>query len=455
MLFSNFKFQILFFSIIPLLFALPTIDPDFGWFYRCGHTDCSTNTFSVFLPNYHWTRPMIIYPRAIAFIFDHFSFNGLTILNMIIGLSSFYFFHKIIKTSLTVSASAFIISTLLSFSTLSLGLRNQSLSLLFFLTTIYLLTRKGEKTIFDLCFLIFNFFLWSNLHPSFPVGLIIIAFYAIIHPAGAAFGGIIAGLSTLINPSGIYIYQDIFSHFQIPMNTLIAEWVPPNPPQIIFIIFLTIISALIILFSKKNLKLFFILSLAFTAVLSISARRNLPFFYYFLPIALLHKKNFNFLNNNIYYKFFIIPSFLAAVLAGYFILPNTIDINTNWNSYCHKGITNFPCEAVEVLKQYPIGNIFHTYEWGGFLIWQLPQFKTFVDGRAPAWKTANNISPYLTYLYTYQTQPGWQKTLEEYKIDYILISPGTFLDLELKKNQSSYKEIFKSEFSVLYQTEKF
>lgn len=420
---------------IVVLFALPAFDPDFGWFYRCGHSDCSVNTLSVILPNYQWTRPMAIYPKIIAFIFDHFSFNGLTVLNILIGLLSYFFFHKTLKTSALVSASAFIVSTILSFSTLSLGLRNQNLSLLYFLATIYLLTSK------KIIFLPILFLIWANTHPSFPLGLIIIALYLITHPAGAAAGGIIAGLATLINPNGLSIYSDILSHFTTPMNTLIAEWVAPNSPHQLFIIFITI--ATVITFTIfRRFNLFFIYALIITAVLSLLARRNIPFYFYLLPIPWLYNLKFSHLN-----KYLIIPTVFIAIFTIYLILPNTIDINTNWASYCAKGITRFPCEAAEVLKKYPPGNIFHTYEWGGFLIWQLPQFKTFVDGRMPAW---SNPSPYSIYLSTYQTQPGWLETLKKYNINYILISPGTFLDLELKTNKSPYKQIFQTETSVLY-----
>lgn len=426
---------------IALLFALPPIDPDLGWFLRCGQESCATNTFSVLLPGYQWYRPMIIYPSIVSFIFYHFSFWGLTILNILFGLTSFFFFHKILKTSLAVSVLAFIASTFLSFSTLSLGFRNQSLSILFFLLTIYLL----EKKRFFLLPLLF--FIWANTHPGFPVGLALILFTKKIKIF------IVSIAATLINPFGISIYQDIFSHFTTPMNTLVAEWVPPSPLHIVFIIFITVITIIISL-SRPRRPFFYFLALIFTAILALQARRNLPFFYFLLPLTLYKLYN----RYNLY---FLIPLFsvllpIITIITAAFILPNTIDVNSHWLSYCHKGITNFPCEATQFLKSQPAGNIFNTYEWGGFLIWQLPQFKVFIDGRMPAWRLVPSeaegpaISPYFLYLSTYQTQALWRETLEKYKIDYILISPGTFLDLELKTNKYPWKEIFKSEFSVIY-----
>lgn len=113
----------------------------------------------------------------------------------------------------------------------------------------------------------------------------------------------------------------------------------------------------------------------------------------------------------------------------------------------------YPCEAVDFLKKQPQkGNIFNRYEWGGFLIWQLPESKIFVDGRMPAWQTPSGKSPYTIYLETLQTQPGWQETLESYNINWILISPNTFMDLLLAPNPENFgwEKAYRDKISVIY-----
>lgn len=99
------------------------------------------------------------------------------------------------------------------------------------------------------------------------------------------------------------------------------------------------------------------------------------------------------------------------------------------------------------------GNIFNTYEWGGYLIWKLPKMKVFVDGRMPAWKDDFGRYPYAVFLAILQTQPGWNEELRRNKTDYILISPGTFLDLLLQKESKTYgwQEIYRDKIAVLYQ----
>ena len=38
----------------------------------------------------------------------------------------------------------------------------------------------------------------------------------------------------------------------------------------------------------------------------------------------------------------------------------------------------------------PAGRIFSEYNWGGYLIWKLPEKKVFIDGRMPSWRWKDN-----------------------------------------------------------------
>lgn len=52
-------------------------------------------------------------------------------------------------------------------------------------------------------------------------------------------------------------------------------------------------------------------------------------------------------------------------------------------------VENQPLEkAVEFFRENPnscAGNLFNSYNFGGFLIWRLPEKKIFIDGRMPSW----------------------------------------------------------------------
>jgi len=43
----------------------------------------------------------------------------------------------------------------------------------------------------------------------------------------------------------------------------------------------------------------------------------------------------------------------------------------------------YPTKAIQtILATSPEGNMFNSYNWGGYLIWKLPKYPVFIDGRA-------------------------------------------------------------------------
>jgi len=59
----------------------------------------------------------------------------------------------------------------------------------------------------------------------------------------------------------------------------------------------------------------------------------------------------------------------------------------------------FPYEKVQEIKRLGIeGDMFNEYDWGGYLIWKLPEYKTFVDGRMPSWRDDTGYSAFEEYL---------------------------------------------------------
>ena len=342
----------------------------------------------------------------------------------------------------------------------SFGIRSQLVGFFFFTLTLYLLTKIQEKP--KLAFLLpLVTLVWANTHGSVILGLVLMGCSILttvvvrldnphilktLIPITVASVGV-----TLINPFGFRIYEEAWRHFSGPidLSQLIAEWVPPQPhiQQIILISGTVVIVYLISVAARHASPPSFILHSFFLipifAFWALQARRNVPFYFVVLSYSFL---------NSLEAKISPLKNQLATLLAvgvllyGLIVqLPKTIEYD---DCQC-----DVPCEAVEFLKsQEDKGNIFNRYEWGGFLIGHLPEDKIFVDGRMPAWPTASGKSPYAIYLETLQTQPGWEKTLAQYDIAYILISPNTFMDLKLRPDPSEFgwQEVFRNKISVVY-----
>ncbi|GEM_PF-1138778 len=78
---------------------------------------------------------------------------------------------------------------------------------------------------------------------------------------------------------------------------------------------------------------------------------------------------------------------------------------------------SFPAAAVEFLRrEQPAAELFNHYDWGGYLSWQLPNRRTFIDGRA----LVEEISLLQDDIINGN---GWRESMDSYGINTVLI-PG-------------------------------
>ena len=491
-----------------LIFLLPPTDPDLGWQLRCGElfwteqSFCEDNQFSVLLEDYSWPNHAWGYQATIYPIYQAFDGWGLTVLNALLMTAAFGFLFAAYRCSSAIYCALAILATIyFGWGVFSFGIRSQLVGFFFFNLTLYLLTKVEGKP--KLAFLLpLVVLVWTNTHGSVILGLILILSYLTFRviremqgsraergvlisyaiaslikdgtflkhkPPPLLVSSLLAVGATLINPFGFRIYEEMWRHFSGPidLSKLIAEWVPPQPhiQQIVLISGGAVVFIYMVYHAFVETRLIaslpHVLLIPFFAFFALKARRNVPFHFVVLSYSLL---------NSLKTKISPLRNQLAGLLSvgvllyGLIIqLPNAIE-----QDHCRGN----PCAAIEFLKEQgpPNGeasNIFNRYEWGGFLIWQLPEYKIFVDGRMPAWRDATRSlgegwadkSPYTIYLHTLQTRqaggqarPGWQETLDQYDISWILISPNTFMDLKLRPNPENFgwQELFRNKTSVVY-----
>lgn len=482
----QFKFlNLAFFLGLFLLFLIPPTDPDLGWHLRCGqkiwqeHNFCSQNQFSVLLANYQWVNHYWLYQTVIWGVWELWGIWGLTLINGLLLAAAFFLFYQAVKGFELEKILASLLAIFLSWGVFSFGIRSQIFSFFFFSLILFLNSKFRQKAAYA-AFCPIILLLWANTHGgSVVLGLVLLSFFflkeSLAFPKKTIFFIFIFLLSiaaTFINPFGLKIYEEAWRHLaSVPMGQLIAEWAAPTPLIWWLIFFSGLWLFFYLLLNEKvqdKIPAFLILAFAF---LSLKARRNLPFYfslatYLFLISALTQKILSSFLKKKETLRdglsYLIVILFFSYGLL--FQLPQTLAANLSWKNFCQAASVSYPGEAVQFLKEQKRGNIFNRYEWGGFLIWQLPEYKIFVDGRMPAWlaeaplsgaKAARYISPYTIYLETLQTQPGWQETLKDYNINWILISPGTFMDINLRPapEKFGWKEVYRDKISVVYQRE--
>jgi hypothetical protein len=92
---------------------------------------------------------------------------------------------------------------------------------------------------------------------------------------------------------------------------------------------------------------------------------------------------------------------------------------------------SYPDAALHVLRQNPGAHIFANDEWGDYLIYRLyPGTRVFVDGRSDFYGDSFEKK----YLDVMNVQAGWERTLEQFRIDTILLPPSAALAGALKQS---------------------
>jgi hypothetical protein len=81
----------------------------------------------------------------------------------------------------------------------------------------------------------------------------------------------------------------------------------------------------------------------------------------------------------------------------------------------------YPKDAVAWLQENrPVGPMLNEYGWGGYLIWRLPEYPVFVDGRTDLY--GDEILGQWTQVVN--ARPGWEDTLDRWGIRLVLLPPS-------------------------------
>ena len=106
---------------------------------------------------------------------------------------------------------------------------------------------------------------------------------------------------------------------------------------------------------------------------------------------------------------------------------------------------NMPLDAVAFIKrQAPPGRLFNSYNWGGYLLWELPEYPVFIDGRTDLY----NDEVIDQWLRVVRGDPGWQEVLDRWDVRIILIEPSMPLVNQLEN--AGWQELYRDEVAVVY-----
>ncbi|MEI6529316.1 MAG: hypothetical protein WCN88_02865 [Candidatus Falkowbacteria bacterium] len=446
--------------------SFSSLDPDFGWHLRVGEEVASTRmvphannynyTYTGNWVDHEWLSNLIVYE-----IYNNYGYLALNIFFALIILFSLlvlnYFarrFSDKISDSLLAVLQIFALTACLP----HFGIRIQEFGFLFMALELWIIMEFDRKVSWRvlLCLLPL-FYLWSNMHGSFLLGLGLLIAYPLakLFQRYLSFGKLEkyfqgfkiiqwsevstfyiftlgSVLVTLITPYGFELYSFLSGYKNTYYLGAIKEWLPQfhfpyDYLQLLYLaLVLVVLGQLIYVCIRYKSRAINIWQLGLTLILiflSFKSRRHFPLLvvasFIFLIQSLqefLDLENIKAQTVKKKYKYFIILCLVLTVTNQYL----NIDIKKDpFSNYCNE----YPCLAAEFLQKdvkLQNINIFNEYNWGGYLIWAYPTKKLFIDGRLPQTEYAGHtfLEEYVEFL---KPKADFASKLEKYKIGIVLI----------------------------------
>jgi hypothetical protein len=474
----NLFFIILFCGIFYLSLR-PMVDSDFWWHLRTGQLIDQTQAipnadpFSFTANAKQWVTHEWL---TEFFIFKSFKLGGFGLLfflfSSVITASFLFAYLRCIKESKPYIAGFALLLGAIASSPIW-GVRPQMFSLLFTSIFLFLLDhyrRNGNIRILIPIPLIT--LLWVNLHAGYIIGIAIEIIYIFGYLLEAAilwfrkkekidlvtqkslmmlFGVLITSvLASLLNPTGFRILTYPFQTLtDSAMQRYINEWLSPDFHQMIWQPFAFMILALIGMGMIGNrpislTKILLTLVFGYGALRSI---RNIPLFaIVVIPVLAeqfysLIKFNPNPQAQNRYFRY-IAPIVICAITVV--MVLGFIQVT---NKQQKSEAETYPKVAVDwIIENKPKGNIFNSYNWGGYIIWRLyPDYLVYIDGRADLYG-----EEFVTnYTGIYFTKPGWEEKLNQDNIRMVFVESESMLADALRQS-STWKKQFEDNISVIF-----
>jgi hypothetical protein len=410
------------------------LDPDFGWHIKVGEVTIKqgipkTDPFSFTMPSYQFINHEWLTDIFIFQIHQHFGMVGLS-----------FIFALIATAALVLSLPSYKNGRLivLIFSSLILfdigGVRPQVISWLFFSLVLRLVLEQRLWSKFKF-FLPALFLTWANLHGAFPTGLILLGIFLLVETFQRRKLAILnllvviaCFLVTLINPYGTKLWQEIFTSLFDPyIRQYIGEWLPTYIRVSLPLIAAIGISLFTYLKYFKKLSLLERTIWFIYFLFGLSSGRNLPFWLLVNNFILLKSFQYFYVDlkqtRDALSKFKRIAPLIVILVLVLLAVPSFEIVDSVVKSFSY---TNNQEKTVHYLKNNHLeGNIFAPYGFGGYLIWQLPNSKVFIDGRMPSWRSKD--APLTESQYAFKEyndlvegKQSFKEAVDKYQIDLVI-----------------------------------
>ena len=479
-------------SLVFIIAARAPLDNDLWWHLKVGEeivksgAVSSVDTYSFTRIGGDWINHSWLWRVLIYEFFQLGSYFGLGVFVTLFAVLSMGFVYLQIPSSFIVRSFVTLCSALVA--SVAWSPRPQMISLFFLALLIWLLYNKQLFKKGNGWILLPLFILWSNFHGGYLTGFIVISAFLLgdllnrlINPEltgqltkkeliGVIFWSSISFLGVAINPNGIKMWMIPFQTVDIS-NQLIDEWASPNfhdgVQQLFLWLFLLII--LLVGSSKKRQDARYLITFIIFGFMAFWAKRNIATFaiasspifaenlttvsceaYKFYSTKYGHL--FNYKSSKIGsglsktlvkgVNLFIVFILAFVGITKLYVVTSPIFIDIWMRGY-------FPVNAIKWLNQNPQrGQIFNDYNWGGYLIWFLPEYPVYIDGRADLYGKMI-LDEYASVV---QANGDWEGVLEKWGINTLIIDPKWPLSKILEAHQ--FQVLYHDDIAIIYSRSK-
>lgn len=458
--------QVLILALLASVFsaaAREVVETDLGYHLRTGQYIWETRTvpkedfYSYTVPGRAWVAHEWLAEVVLYLIFRAFGFGGIAVFFALAIALPFPLVLLMMRergVGLVLGVAVAALAALAA--SVMWGARVLMLSLLLATVFMYLLEQYARGGPNRLWLLPPLMAVWVNLHGGYAVGFLLLGLYCLGALAEAWLGqggplvrrrlgwlsavGALCLLAALLNPNGPrmlwYPFEVLGSS---AMRAYVSEWPSPDFHQpkywpfliMLFLPFgvaaltrlrmpprvwaLVLVLGLMGLQSLRHIPFFALLAAPAVAEGLAAAGRQAPPVPAWGRLAQLNRK---------------LPPGRARAVANGLVLLLVVaallpKVGAALAAEAHWAAQRrfFPVEAVEYIQRHGLeGRIFNSYNWGGYLIWELyPQHQVFIDSRADLY----GDDFIREYLKAYFVRPDWREPLDRYGVKYVLIEENS------------------------------
>jgi len=450
-----------------IMFTIPIIitirlmntfsDPDIWWHLRTGQWILENKTVPAVDPfsQHHvpWVAYSWLFEILIYGMYNLFGLTGFGIYLLLMAVAITFSLYTLLKNqSISSTFAASLTAVGIIAISRNLNVRSYLFSILFSIILLQVLMKVRESgQMKKLILLPPVFALWANLHIQFVYGFMIYFLFA-VEVAGLCYVskkgdsdiqrtrmhwmlsiGAACFLATLANPYHVFIYRPFVEILAEPgfynhiseLHSLcfrhLADW------MVLFIF----MGAVYTIGKNQTHRPFLLLLILAASFISFRSIRDV----WLVVISGLTIIAYNISRrqpDNDVLRYKKIP---VRVVSG---LGTVLSLFICWNCYAlsnasiHQHIAeNYPEKATQFIKKNNLsGPLYNHFNWGGYLIWHLPELPVSIDGRGNVCGYDN----FLNSINTFNAKPDWDINTKLLHAGIVVTSPEWALTSLLRKD---------------------